>query len=414
LDRREVTDDPREPLDPHERGSEFNTGEIPVVPPAAAPPGALVGADDGAIAVSGPDGLPDAPQDGVVDERRGAGRRHKRRKRRRRLLVVVAIVLVLVVGIVGWYEAEAHPFGSPGQRVTVKVSRAESTGSIASALASHGVVGNSLAFQLSLFIHGKPTIEPGFYSFQQNISFSSAKSVLADGPNVDEIENPPGFTLSELAERVGTTQGHDAKTFLAEASSGAVTSPFEPPGTKNLEGLLGTGGYLITPGETDHEILTQMVDRFNAQAAKAGVTSASAAALGLTTYQLITVASIVEKEGYIVKNMPQVARVIYNRIANNMPLQMDSTVLYSLGQDGGTVTAADLKLNTPYNTYLHTGLTPTPICFPSVSAMQAAVSPPAGTWLYFTLVEKDGTEAFSTTFADQLANEKLAASRGLG
>ncbi len=157
-----------------------------------------------------------------------------------------------------------------------------------------------------------------------------------------------------------------------------------------------------------------MVHTFDTQATKAGLTTASAAALGQTPYQVIIAASIVEKEGYIVKNMPQVARVIYNRLAAGTPLQMNATVLYSLGQDGGAVTSADLKLQTPYNTYLNVGLTPTPICMPSPEALAAAVHPPAGSWLYFVVVKKDGTEAFSDTFAEQLANEKLAQQRGVG
>jgi UPF0755 protein len=129
---------------------------------------------------------------------------------------------------------------------------------------------------------------------------------------------------------------------------------------------------------------------------------------------VIIAASIVEKEGYIPKNMPDVARVIYNRLASGTPLQMNATVLYSLGQDGGAVTSKDLQLQTPYNTYLNVGLTPTPICSPSSDAVEAAVHPPAGAWLYFVLVQKDGTEAFSDTYAEQLAEEKLAKSRGLG
>ncbi|MHB1889833.1 MAG: endolytic transglycosylase MltG, partial [Acidimicrobiales bacterium] len=96
------------------------------------------------------------------------------------------------------------------------------------------------------------------------------------------------------------------------------------------------------------------------------------------------------------------------------PLQMDSTVLYSLGQDGGTVTPADLRLDTPYNTYLHTGLPPTPIAFPSTAALHAALHPAAGSWLYFVVVTRSGLEAFSDTYAGQLANEALAKSRGLG
>ena len=121
-----------------------------------------------------------------------------------------------------------------------------------------------------------------------------------------------------------------------------------------------------------------------------------------------------EKEGVLTANMGPVARVISNRLARGMPLQMDSTVLYALGRDGGTVTTADLKTVSPYNTYLNKGLPPTPTCFPSEEALQASLHPPAGTWLYFVVVQRDGTEAFSNTYAEQLANEAIAAKRGLG
>jgi UPF0755 protein len=92
---------------------------------------------------------------------------------------------------------------------------------------------------------------------------------------------------------------------------------------------------------------------------------------------------------------------------------MDSTVLYALGRDGGPVTPADEATPSPYNTYLNTGLTPTPICFPSALALAAALHPPSGDWLYFQLTSRDGTETFSDTYAGQLAAEQLARTRGL-
>ena len=155
-----------------------------------------------------------------------------------------------------------------------------------------------------------------------------------------------------------------------------------------------------------------MVNRFVVLAKSQGLTP-STVARGHDAYSLITIASVVEKEGYYVKNMPQVATVIDNRLAKGMPLQMDSTILYSLGQDGGRVTSAMLKTSSPYNTYLNKGLPPTPICTVSLSALKATMNPPAGSWLFFTLVSKDGTMAFSNTFQEQLQNEALAASRGL-
>ena len=330
------------------------------------------------------------------------------------MLLAVVIVVLALVAIFGWYEVNARPLGGPGKRVVVEVSSGESTGAVAATLQKRGVIGSSLAFQLSLVIHGKPTIQTGGYVFHQNQPFSTVRTILAGGPNIYVLGVLPGYTIAEVANQLGALPGNLSQGFVAASKSGAVTSPFEPSGTNNLEGLLGTGNFQILPGETDQQLLSQMVSRFNQQAAAAGLNAASAAKLGMTPYQLVTVASIVQKEGYYDKNMPNVARVIYNRVAAGMALAMTSTVLYSLGQDGGTVTSADRKLDTPYNTYLNTGLTPTPICLSSPAALAAAASPPAGPWLYFVVVQKDGTEAFATTYQQQLANEQLAKTRGVG
>jgi UPF0755 protein len=199
---------------------------------------------------------------------------------------------------------------------------------------------------------------------------------------------------------------------FAKAATAAVTpSPYGHG--SSLEGLIGDTSYLILPSVTPRELARDMVDSFDSEAAKAGLTP-STTVNGLDPYQLVTAASIDVKEGYYASNMPKVARVIFNRLASGGPLQMDSTVLYYLGQDGGAVTPAMLKIQTPYNTYLNTGLTPTPICTVSKVALHAVLHAPKGSWLYFEVVNKNGTEAFSTTFAQQLANEALAKSRGLG
>ena len=118
--------------------------------------------------------------------------------------------------------------------------------------------------------------------------------------------------MSELADRVGQLPGHDASGFLHVATSGEVRSPWQPAGVSSLEGLLATGTYTVVPGETDRQLLQRMVDRFDSQADALGL-AAGAARLGYTPYQVVTVASIVEKEGVITKNMGPVARVIYNR-----------------------------------------------------------------------------------------------------
>jgi UPF0755 protein len=328
------------------------------------------------------------------------------------LLVIAIVILAVLAGLVVWYEGEANP-GAQGAATVVTVRSGQSIGAVTETLSRQHVLSSGLAFRIYLFLHGTPVVQAGDYLLHRNESFAGIRSSLASGPNVFAVDVLPGFTVAEVAQRVGEVPGHDGPTFAALATSGTVRSPFQLPGSTNLDGLLGTGSYLVLPGESDRTLLGQMIGRFDTLAAQVDLTS-GAAALGLTPYQEITVASIVQKEGVYPENLGKVARVIYNRLARGSPLQMDSTVLYSEHRDGGPVTSADLALNTPYNTYLHTGLTPTPISFPSPASLRAALSPTPGDWLYFVVVSKDGTEAFSDTFVGQQANERLAASRGLG
>lgn len=328
------------------------------------------------------------------------------------MLLVGAIGVVLFVGLCIWYEFEAHPLGGQGAKVVVTIANDESTTSAINTLTGDGVIDSAFAFRLSDIVHGAPVVEPGSYLFHENQSFATVRSILAGGPDVYSLDVPAGFTLMEVSERVADLPIPPKGSFVEAVKDGSVVSAYSPSGTGSLEGLIGTGVYQVLPGETSVQLLTQMVDRFNAEASSLHLVRA-AATLGVTPAQLVIIASIVEKEGYIDKNMARVSRVVYNRLADAKPLQMDSTVLYALGQDGGTVTPADLQDNTPYNTYLYTGLTPTAICVPSVTALFSAAHPTPGGWLYFELVEKDGTEQFSDTFAEQLAAEALAQSRGL-
>ena len=257
-------------------------------------------------------------------------------------------------------------------------------------------------------------------AFRVRDPFLAAAAVLGAPPNVIPLVVQPGITMSELAAKAATIPGHSRGSFLQAAAAVAPNSPFAPAGETSLEGLLGLGRYLVRPGETDRQVLTAMERRFTAEAQNLDLTGA-AAALGITPYQAIIVASIVQKEAFTsgassavgMANAPKVARVIYNRLAAGMALQMDSTVLYAENRDGGPVSRQDLSLASPYNTYRTPGLTPTPICFPSTQALQAALHPAAGPWLYFVLTSADGAETFSSTLAQQLQAEAVARRRGL-
>ncbi len=334
------------------------------------------------------------------------------RRRRRRLAIVALVLLALLVAAVGWYESQTG--GSGGPTVVVSVTPGSSMGTITATLVRQQVVDSSLAFQVYLTLHGSPTVEPGNYLLHRHESFSDVRAILAAGPNVSSVTVLPGFTIGEVATQVGQIAGHDPSHFLALADSGTVRSPYEPAGTTNLDGLVGTGSYLVLPGESDQTLLTDMIDRFDTLADAVGLSS-GASALGVTPYQAITVASIVQKEGVYQENLGKVARVIYNRLAHGTPLQMDSTVLYSWAQRRWPGDVGGPGRSTPRTTPTCTpGSPPRRSASRDKASLQAALAPTPGSWLYFVVVSKDGTEAFSTTYAGQQANERLAQSRGLG
>jgi UPF0755 protein len=323
----------------------------------------------------------------------------------------VAIVAVVIIVLV-WFALQMYPIGSSGREEIITVHQGDSVATIASDLHAKGVLSSALAFRVDALLFGSLDVAPGSYEVKQGASFSNLRSILNSGPNVIAIDVTPGLTLREVADTVAAdTSNSFGVRFLADASSAAASSSYHPNGS--LEGLIGPGEYIITQSETPSQLLRDMTNSFTRLATSVGL-SPTTSLDGLNAYQLVTAASIVEKEGYYPSNMPKVARVIFNRLARGGPLQMDATVLYYFKQDGGRVTHAMLQTQTPYNTYLNAGLTPTPICTVSTFSLNSILHAPAGPWLYFTVVDKNGTEAFSTTFSQQLANEKLAASRGIG
>jgi UPF0755 protein len=329
------------------------------------------------------------------------------RSRKRQLLALFLVVAVLVTGRFAW---SMFPLSAPGTQTVIKVVPGESLSEVARDLADHHVLSSTVAFKIDLAIFGAPTIRPGIYVLRQNSSHGAIRKALSGGPNANVLYVTPGMTIRQTAlqlESIKDAAYTDA--FRAAIKERSTDNEF---GASSLEGLLGTGAYVVGPGETPAALVRHMKQRFLSQLRRAGITP-STKLHGLSAYELITAASIIEKEGYYEKNMPKVGRVILNRLQRGGGLQMDATVLYSLQKDGVKVTPSMLKIDTPYNTYLHPGLTPTPICQVGAMALDSIVNPPTGKWLYFVVVDQSGTEAFAVTYKEHLANIELARSRGL-
>ncbi|MHB8670694.1 MAG: endolytic transglycosylase MltG [Acidimicrobiales bacterium] len=330
------------------------------------------------------------------------------------LLAAVLSVLVAGGGLGWWAYREVNPSGGPGAEISVVIPPGSSDARVASLLERAGVISDAGLFRLYLSYEGSGPFRSGTYRLRRHDRFSHVVALLAAGAAVipDRIVIPEGFTLAQIADRVGRLPGRSAARFLTVATDGEVRSPFQPPGSTSLEGLLFPATYFVSPQEDEAAIMRRMVDAFDQQASDAGL-SAGAAVNGMTPYAAVIVASMVEREAKVPEDRGRIARVIDNRLARGMALQVDATVQYALGHQRMRLTDADLKVASPFNTYRFKGLPPTPIASPGRAALDAALHPTPGPWLYYVLAQADGHHAFATTEAEFEVLKAQAHAHGL-
>ena len=180
-------------------------------------------------------------------------------------------------------------------------------------------------FAYYVHFHGDVLL-PGTYQLQKNSPYSAAISALEKGPKIitAELVIPEGYTVAQIARAVGAlpNMGLSAQKFLAAADNGSVRSPYEPPGVNDLEGLLFPATYQVRQGQSETDVLEELVGTFDDRAQALGI-DAAASRLGVSPYGLITVASIVEKEAKLPVDRPKVASTIYNRLRIGMALGAD-------------------------------------------------------------------------------------------
>ncbi|MER7767620.1 endolytic transglycosylase MltG [Kitasatospora sp. NPDC096140] len=328
---------------------------------------------------------------------------------------LTALALVAVFGGVGltgytWFQAQRKPpaaadFAGQGTgSVQVSVPEGAGLSQIASALVRNGVVASSLAFTRaakgSAAAAGR--IQPGTYTLKQKMSAVAALAILIDPANANGLTIPEGWRgyqiYAAIDKKLGLPDGTTQRT--AQEQGAELGLPDFTNGSP--EGYLFPATYAVTDGTTAIDLLKQMVERAGKEFTRDDATVV-AQNLGQTVYGLVTVASMVQGEADNTEDMGKVARVIYNRLAKHMPLQLDSTINYALGRSTLNTTVTETKLDSPYNTYLHPGLPPTPISNPGRQAIMAALDPTPGDWLYFVTV-KPGDTRFTDSFDVQQRN----------
>ncbi|AHH96082.1 hypothetical protein GCM10010174_42800 [Kutzneria viridogrisea] len=372
------------------------------------------------------------------------------RRPRRKPVVLAAVVVVLLLLCWGAYYGAGRFLGigsygdfggDGGSDVLVQVRDGASTKAIGEMLADNDVVRTGRAFVNAAGSDDRVgALQPGFYVMKTEMSGKAAVARIVDpasrvgnlqvkaGLQLDDTRKPdnsvnPGI-LSLLAKAsCATLDGKQTCVPVEELRKVAETADATALGVPDwalssvakaepkhrLEGLILSGVYDVKPGASAQDLLRAVI---TSSATKLADVPKLSEDTGFTPYQVLVVASLIEREA-IESDFGKVSRVIYNRLAVGMPMQDDSTINYVLDQPLLATSDADRARPGPYNTYLNTGLTPTPISSPSQKAMQAAVKPTEGTWVYFVKCDKEGNSCFATTQAEHDANVSKARAAGI-
>ena len=317
----------------------------------------------------------------------GPGTLIRKPKQRNLISIFVILTLLLATLIVQRISASHansdYPPGVAGPDVRIIVTKGETGTAIANDLAAQHVVAKASTLIRKLIIGNVIGIAPGIHLIQSVIPSDKAITQLLDQKRiVDSIYVLPGSTESDVLKEL-----HLVASLTQSDSLATITPVYENP-FNSLEGQLAPGQYSFQPRTTTHDALQNMVLNFSSQRA---ITTLGVGYSHYLPYQVLTVASMLQVEADTA-DFPKVARVIYNRLQIGMPLQLNSTVQYAQNIRGQlNLSVKATKIDSPYNTYLHTGLPPTPISNPSLQAIYGALNPVTGNWLYFITVSPHDT-----------------------
>jgi UPF0755 protein len=336
---------------------------------------------------------------------------------RRTAIVVIALVVVPLVVLASgamWFWWQLDPPGGPGKRVDVEIQRGWGVPKIGEELDKAGVVDSRLVFSVYARLNGDSKFEAGSYELRKDMGVRAAVKALKAGPRLDytKVTIPPGLWLNEIAQRIGKLPGLTPKAFLDATQNNAVRSSFEPEGINSLEGLLWPDTYKLSAEEDEISALKTMAQTFEQKAVELGLTNANVNGYG--AYDVIKIASLIEAEAKTDGDRPVIASVIYNRLKQNMPLQIDATLIYARGDpDNRALSNADKSIDSPYNTYMHNGLPPTPIAAVSEESLRAALAPAESDYLYYVVQDEEGSHAFAETLEGHEENIARAQQAGV-
>jgi UPF0755 protein len=324
------------------------------------------------------------------------------------VLAVLGAIYLIYSAAVGGNDVQARE--GP---VRVEVVKGDTLSDVADKLETAGVIKSALVFKLQARYEGYGTeIQTGRYTFEQGQDTDVIFHKLAAGKAVPTlaVTVPEGLTLDETAHTVAKDSGVPAARFEEAARETDYDYAFlEHPGIRTTEGYLYPARYDFEKGVTAQQIVDRLLGQYLVETQDLDVPGARDR-LGLTEHQLVTVASLIEKEAASPEEKPLVASVIYNRLDRDMPLQIDATIQYALERPKENLSLRDLKVDSLYNTYENKGLPPGPICSPSRESLEAALNPEQTNYLYYVL-QADGQSHFFTSDYQDFLRAKAKAGR---
>ncbi len=291
-----------------------------------------------------------------------------------------------------------------GQPRIVTIPPGASSAEIGRILVAAGLIRRATDFIVLVRVRGwARSLHEGDYRLSPAMGLVEIGETLVYGKPVEHaVTVPEGFTITEIAEALVAEDLVDYTRFLNLAQRSAATFDYDflrglP--TPSLEGYLYPDTYRLPRHLPERKVISVFLDRFAQVVLPRWRARAEA---GVTLHEIVTIASLVEREAKVPAEQPLIAGVLYNRLRRGWRLEVDASVLYALGRHKATISYEDLKVDSPYNTYLYSGLPPGPIASPGLPAIEAALTPAETDYLFY-VARPDGSHEFSKTFADHLA-----------
>lgn len=337
--------------------------------------------------------------------------------------------LLLLLGAVGmWYLHQVNPSGGGSVAVTFTVNDGDTVASVSERLLAEDLITNAAVFRWYVARKGGIELIPGYYQIIPHDHFGNIRKRLATAPSDTfvKVTFPEGFTLQQIGERlVANAPQISIERFNEVVALGELRSKYQPEGQVSIEGMLFPDTYQVAGNDTPETVLQRMLGLMERVGRQENLAESNSS-VGVSPYKALIIASLIEREAKVGEDRAKIARVIYNRLALGMKLQIDATLYY--GAAAGAQFSELKAIDTPYNTYLNKGLPPTPIASPGRAAIIAALNPAPNPsvsdpicknvpkpcqYLFYVLANPEGGHVFAATLAQHEQNVAKAREAGL-